>query len=121
MENNSETKKDEKTGYSGRDESLIKQIRCSHSWPSCIFDFTVTKTLHEFFVFKVRASADSTTYNDKSIKDHNNNNNNQNTTGEPGEDQNDIDLENQLAQDDIVMSPDLRSLVVEHDYVEKEH
>ena len=32
---------------------MINQLKCDHRWPICIFDFTVTKTLHEFFVFKV--------------------------------------------------------------------
>jgi len=46
--------KDDTTGYITKDEKLVRQLRCSKNWPSCLFDFTTTKTLHEFFVFQVR-------------------------------------------------------------------
>ena len=59
MEKEEEARKDSVTGYAGRDENLIKQLRCSHSWPVCIFDFTVTKTIHEFFVFKLNVADNS--------------------------------------------------------------
>lgn len=48
-------KTDETTGFVSRDERLIRQLRCSHKWPVCLFDFTVTKSIHEFFVFKVQS------------------------------------------------------------------
>ena len=52
---NSDCRKDEKTGYLAKDERLVRAIRCDPSWPVCIFDFTTSKTLREFFVFRVRA------------------------------------------------------------------
>lgn len=48
---------DNTTGYAGRDEKLVKQLRCSKDWPVCLFDFTLGKSLHDFFVFKVRPPA----------------------------------------------------------------
>ena len=48
--------KDQTTGFVGRDERMMKQLRCNHKWLICFFDFTVTKTLHEYFVFKVKGS-----------------------------------------------------------------
>lgn len=43
------------TGYTNRDEKLVRQLRCSKKWPSCLFDFTSTRTLHDFFVFQARS------------------------------------------------------------------
>ena len=57
-------RQDSTTGYANRDERLISQLRCCRDWPICIFDFTVTSTLHEFFALKARAPA-------QSVKDRN--------------------------------------------------
>ena len=45
---------DEITGYANKDERLVKQLRCDKKWPVCLFDFTLGRTLHDFFVYKVR-------------------------------------------------------------------
>ena len=52
---NEEKRKDNSTGFASKDEKLILQLCCSEKWPICIFDFTVIRTLHDFFVFKVKA------------------------------------------------------------------
>ena len=48
-------KHDEKTGFVNRDENLIRQLRCSKKWPICILDFHTQRTIHEFFVYRMRA------------------------------------------------------------------
>lgn len=50
-----EEDEDMKATRAARDELLIRQLRCQQNWPICLFDFTVTKTVHDFFVFKAEA------------------------------------------------------------------
>ena len=111
LEGNKDARKDETTGYTNRDERLIGQIRCSKKWPACLFDFTVTRALQEFFVFKVQAPEGSNALQ-RSLRA---------ATSENPLGCSDDNEEDALTDSNQFPQGDLRQFISNAEYVEEEH
>ena len=97
--------RDDQLGYINKDEGLVRAIRCSKDWPVCVFDFSLMKTLQEFFVFRVRAPPAS-----KKAKGH---------PGSLDISMNDESKDLSLLSEDG--ADDLRRFITNEDYVGEEH